>query len=87
MCIYYKDRKNLHYAKQEHIVSAAIGGIKKLPKGYVSNEFNSGISKLEQDSLGEATYFVAAEHSSTPSENTYLHQETLNPQRSPVSPT
>jgi len=51
MCIYYKDRKNLHYAKQEHIVSAAIGGIKKLPKGYVSDEFNSGISKLEQDSL------------------------------------
>jgi len=49
MCIYYSKRPGLHYDTQEHIFPAAIGGIKMLPKGYVSDEFNNDISKLELD--------------------------------------
>lgn len=49
MCIYYTDRTSLHYIAREHIFPAAIGGIRKLPKGYVSDEFNNDISKLELD--------------------------------------
>jgi len=40
MCIYYTGR--------EHIFPAGIGGMQKLPQGYVSDEFNNDTSKLEQ---------------------------------------
>ena len=53
MCIYYSKRSNLNYTKQEHIIPAGIGGILKLPKGYVSDEFNNDISKLEMEFLRE----------------------------------
>lgn len=48
MCIYYKDGENLTYTGEEHIIPAGIGGMKKLPKGYVCDQFNNAISKLEQ---------------------------------------
>jgi hypothetical protein len=55
MCIYYKNRINLSYSSEEHIIPAGLGGIQKLAKKFVSTEFNNDISKLErlflQDSL------------------------------------
>ncbi|MBL0200322.1 MAG: hypothetical protein IPP81_09125 [Chitinophagaceae bacterium] len=48
----------MQYASQEHIFPAGIGGIQKLPKGYVSDEFNTDISKLEQSFLRES--FISA---------------------------
>jgi len=53
MCIYYTKRKELHYDSAEHIIPAAIGGIARLPKEYVSREFNTNISGLEQDFIRE----------------------------------
>lgn len=47
-CVYLFDRgKNLTYKKQEHIISAGIGGIRTLPKGYVSDQANELFSKYE----------------------------------------
>lgn len=46
-CIYYKGRSGLTEKGQEHIFPAGLGGIKKLPKGYVSYEANNYFSKLE----------------------------------------
>jgi len=59
MCIYYNNHSRLHYTSQEHIFPAGIGGIQKLPKGYVSDEFNNNISKLEQSFLRESTVSAA----------------------------
>jgi putative transposase len=42
---------------------------------------------LPAASLHEAMYFAATEHPSTASENTYLHEESLNPSHRPKSPT
>jgi hypothetical protein len=53
MCIYYIERPELNYKKQEHIIPAGIGGVLKLPKGYVSDEFNNDISKLEMEFFRE----------------------------------
>jgi hypothetical protein len=53
MCIYYLNRPELNYKKQEHIIPAGIGGVLKLPIGYVSDEFNNDISKLEMEFLRE----------------------------------
>src|SRR5580658_987513 len=61
MCIYYKYRDGLHYGSGEHIIPAAIGGKKKLPSGYVSNEFNNDISKLEQEFIRESFVAMARE--------------------------
>ncbi len=47
MCIYYRDRIDLNYKSQEHVIPAAIGGILKLPLGFVSDEFNTDFSSLE----------------------------------------
>lgn len=47
MCIYYGDKPNLTYNSQEHIFPASIGGIEKLPKGYVSDQANEYFSRLE----------------------------------------
>lgn len=48
MCIYYKNREDLTYTSGEHVIPAGIGGIKKLPVSYVSDQFNNYISKLEK---------------------------------------
>jgi hypothetical protein len=53
MCIYYNKTPDLHYAGEEHVFPAAIGGRQTLAKGYVSDEFNKHISKLEQDFFRE----------------------------------
>lgn len=47
MCIYYKDKENLTYNKQEHIFPHCIGGMKKLEKNVVSDQANEYFSKLE----------------------------------------
>lgn len=51
MCIYYNNKDNLTYQGQEHIFPASIGGIEKLPLGYVSDQANNYFSKLEQELL------------------------------------
>ncbi|GAA0134947.1 hypothetical protein YSY43_17870 [Paenibacillus sp. YSY-4.3] len=50
-CIYLKQSKiDLTYKSEEHIFPAGIGGIQKLPRGYVSDQFNTDIfSKIELD--------------------------------------
>ncbi|PWV44453.1 hypothetical protein [Chitinophaga sp. S165] len=48
MCIYYTKRTDLTYGAGEHIISAGLGGIKKLPVDMVSQEFNNDISKYER---------------------------------------
>jgi hypothetical protein len=54
MCIYYKDDENLTYSSEEHVIPAGVGGMRKLPKGYVCDQFNNGISKLEQRFLRDS---------------------------------
>jgi hypothetical protein len=54
MCIYYKGREGLTYNAQEHVIPAGLGGRLKLPKGFVSDEFNNHISKLEQQFIRES---------------------------------
>lgn len=54
MCIYYKGREGLNYGSQEHVIPAGLGGKLKLPKGFVSDEFNNYISKLEQQFMRES---------------------------------
>lgn len=51
MCIYYKNKEGLTYKTREHIILSGIGGIKKLPKGFVSDKFNKQISPLENSFL------------------------------------
>lgn len=48
LCIYTgKDDTQAHFKNQEHIIPACIGGMKKLPKGYVSDEVNTLFSGLK----------------------------------------
>ena len=47
MCIYFSDRQDLTYEKQEHVFPAGLGGIAKLPRGYVSDQANELFSPLE----------------------------------------
>jgi hypothetical protein len=49
MCIYYGDLPDLTYEGEDHIFSAAIGGVAKLPQGFVSDQFNHDMSKIELD--------------------------------------
>lgn len=49
-CI-YKQKSDLTYKSAEHIIPAGLGGIKKLPKGYVSDEANNLFSKMEMKAL------------------------------------
>ena len=49
MCIYLGDGDNLTYNGQEHIFPASLGGIKMLPKGYVSDKANNDFSAIEGD--------------------------------------
>ena len=41
MCIYYNNKDTLTYQGQEQIFPASIGGIEKLPLGYVSDQANN----------------------------------------------
>lgn len=51
-CIYfYKEKSNLTYDSAEHIIPAGLGGMKKLPKGYVSDKANKLFSKMEIKAL------------------------------------
>ncbi|MFL5763586.1 MAG: hypothetical protein ACJ77K_06545 [Bacteroidia bacterium] len=61
MCIYYQNRPELSYKSQEHVFPAAIGGIAMLPKGYVSDQFNNDISKLERIVIKESMVGFARE--------------------------
>lgn len=48
LCIYTKENDTeAHFRNQEHIIPACIGGMQKLPKGYVSDEVNTLFSALE----------------------------------------
>ena len=51
MCIYLGNQDNLTYNGKEHIFPAAIGGIKTLEKGCVSDQANSIFSKLEEEMI------------------------------------
>lgn len=49
-CIYLKDNNpNLTFESGEHIFPAGLGGIKKLPKGYVSDQLNNKFSAIETE--------------------------------------
>ena len=61
MCIYYKNNDNLTYIGQEHIFPASIGGIEKLPIGFVSDQANHYCSKLEQDLLKKSIISLSRE--------------------------
>lgn len=47
-CIYLTEAsENLKYNSEEHIIPAGLGGMQKLPKGYVSDKINNMFSKYE----------------------------------------
>jgi len=56
MCMYYLENTNLHYTTKEHIIPAGLGGQTTLPKGFVSDEFNTAISALELEFLRESIF-------------------------------
>lgn len=53
-CIYYKNEKKLTYIEQEHVITAGIGGMQKLKKGYVSDKANKEFSVIEMEILRES---------------------------------
>jgi len=58
-CIYFCDKhRGLTYKNSEHIISAAIGGRRTLPKGYVSNQANNSFSKYELDCMRYSPLFI-----------------------------
>lgn len=58
MCIYYMGREGLTYSSEEHIIPAGLGGRRTLPKGYVSDQFNNEISKIEQSFMREGIFAI-----------------------------
>ncbi len=58
MCIYLGNKIGLHYESQEHVFPAALGGIAKLPIGFVSDEFNQMISGLEMDFMRNYVFTI-----------------------------
>lgn len=51
-CIYITDStESLQYTSEEHVIPAGLGGIQKLPKGYVSDKANNLFSKYELTAL------------------------------------
>src|ERR1039458_9485828 len=58
MCIYYKDRADLDHNTREHVIPKGLGGKLRLPKGYVSKEFNTDISKLEKEFMRESPIYI-----------------------------
>ena len=58
-CIYYCDKhRGLTYKNSEHIISAAIGGRRTLPKGYVSDQANNLFSKYELECIRYSPLFI-----------------------------
>ena len=47
MCIYYGVSPSLTYKNQEHVFPAGLGGNKKLPNDYVSDQANKQFSPME----------------------------------------
>ena len=65
-CIYYVDRSDsLHYKNKEHVIPAGLGGVKKLPKGYVSDEANELFSPRECIALRD-TYLSVERNNNGP---------------------
>lgn len=56
MCIYYGEESSLTYNSQEHIFPATIGGVEKLPKGFVSDQANKYFSKLESEMVTSSLF-------------------------------
>ena len=56
MCIYLGNDLNLTYKSQEHIFSATVGGILKLPNNYVSDQANSYFANLESTLVTQSVY-------------------------------
>ena len=54
MCIYLLDQENLTYTAGEHIFPAGLGGKRKLPNHFVSDQFNNLISKTERVFMQES---------------------------------
>ena len=62
-CIYLKKSKpDLKFIKREHVIPAGIGGIEKLPRGYVSDEANEFFSPLELIALRKTILAVNREN-------------------------
>ncbi|MPQ30546.1 hypothetical protein E4V42_03725 [Clostridium estertheticum] len=58
-CIYYKKSEpDVHFTKREHVIPAGLGGISKLPLGYVSDEANEYFSPLEMEILRDSLLAV-----------------------------
>lgn len=64
-CIYSKKTEpNVSFKKQEHIFPASLGGLKKLPKGYVSDEINEKFSsELEIEFMREGIISIPRQFS------------------------
>jgi len=58
MCIYLTNEIGLTYTSGEHVLPAGIGGKAKLPKGYVSDQFNNRISALEKEFMRESLLLI-----------------------------
>lgn len=58
MCIYYRNNDELNYDTKEHIFPKCIGGMKRLPKGVVSDQANEYFSKLELHTFRETAVFA-----------------------------
>lgn len=58
-CIYFCDKhRGLTYENREHIISAAIGGHRTLPKGYVSDQANNFLSQYELECMRYSPLFI-----------------------------
>lgn len=58
MCIYYGNKENLTYEKQEHVIPAGLGGHTKLARGVVSDQANEYFSPLERNVLEKSFIMV-----------------------------
>lgn len=62
-CIYYKNfSENLKFTKMEHVIPAGLGGIAKLPIGYVSDSANELFSSTEREVLRNSILSVNREN-------------------------
>ncbi|MDD4562431.1 MAG: hypothetical protein PHW39_05090 [Syntrophomonadaceae bacterium] len=62
-CIYLKQTKpDLKFTKREHVIPAGIGGIEKLPSGYVSDAANEFFSSIELIALRKTFLAVNREN-------------------------
>lgn len=58
MCIYYGNKENLTYKKQEHVIPAGLGCHTKLARGVVSDQANEYFSPLERNVLEKSFLMV-----------------------------